>query len=63
MKITFQIMEKYEVEVYWSLLGLEIYSVNGREVLRRRNFSSRGSRKFTVGEGDQRHEVEIKARR
>jgi hypothetical protein len=60
MKASFRVANNYEVEIYWSPFGLEIYSVNGQEVLRKRSLSLRGSRKFVVGEGDERHEVEIR---
>ena len=60
MKASFRIGDDYEVEMYWSPFGLEVYSVNGKEVLRKWACSIRGSRKFTVGDGEERHEVEIK---
>ncbi len=44
----------------WSAFGLEIYSVNGKEVLRKRSFSIRALSKFVVGEGEEKHDVEIK---
>ena len=60
MKGSFRVGEQYEVEFYWSPFGLEIYSVNGEEVLRKQSLSTRGSRKFVVGEGDKKHDVEIR---
>ena len=56
----FKIGDDYEVEIKWSQLGLEIYLVNGKEVLRKRSFSMRGTRKFTAGEGEDKHDIEIK---
>ena len=60
MKTSFKVGANSEVEVYWSQFGLEIYSVNGKEVLRRRSFSIRGSRSFVVTDGGRTHNVEIK---
>ena len=59
MKASFRVADKYEVQCYLSLFGLEKYSVEEKEVLRMRSFALRGSRKFKVGEGEDEHEVEI----
>ena len=60
MRASFLVGDHYEVECYWSLFGLEIYSVNGKQVLKKRGLSLRGSRRFVVGEGGEKHDVEIK---
>ena len=60
MKTSFKIGPDCEVQIYWSQFGLEVYSVNGKEVLRTRSYSIRGSRKFVAIDGERTHDVEIK---
>ncbi len=51
-------LEKHVVGVYFSSFGLEVYTVDGFEVLRQWSFSIRGTRRFVVGDRE-KHEVEI----
>jgi hypothetical protein len=52
--------EKHVFGIFWSWCGLEIYTVDEREVFRKRCFSFRGIRKFVIGERE-KHEVEVRA--
>lgn len=45
---------------FWVIVWSRKYFVDGKEVLKTRSFAGRGSRKFTVGSGSSKHEVEIK---
>ncbi len=48
-------IDTYEISVQWSgWTGAELYSVNGRERLRIRSFAPWGTRRFTIGNDDQR---------
>lgn len=60
MKTSFNIGTDYVIDVCWSIFGHETYSVNGKEVLKKWSLSPRGSRKFVIGEGEAKHDVEIK---
>ncbi len=62
MKINFEIGQKikHQVEIMFSLFGLEIYKIDGKEVLRKRNFSIRGSRKLTIRDEENTYDLEIK---
>ncbi len=62
MKMNFEIGQriKHKVDIMWSLFGLEIYKVDDKEVLRKRNLSIRGSRKLTIKDEENTYEVEIK---
>jgi len=62
MKINFEIGQKikHQVEIMFSLFGLEIYKVDGKEVLRKRNFSIRGSSKLTIRDEENTYDLEIK---
>lgn len=50
--------ERHRVDVYFSTWGLEIYQVDGIEVLRIRSWSVSGERSFLVGETEY-HKVAI----
>jgi len=62
MKRNFEIGEKvkHKVDIIWSIFGSEIYKVDGKEVLKKRSLSPRGSRKFTIKDEENTYDVEIK---
>ena len=59
MKASFRVADKHTVQCYWSLFGLETYSVDGKEVLRTRSLGLRSRQQFKVGEGEDEHAVTI----
>lgn len=62
MEINFEIGRhiKHKISIFYSIFGLEIYKVDGKEILKKRSFAVRGNRKFTISDNDGNYEIEIK---
>jgi sporulation protein YlmC with PRC-barrel domain len=62
MEINFEIGQgtKHKVNILYSIFGLEIYKVDGKEIMRKRSFSIRGNRKFAIANNENNYEIEIK---
>jgi len=62
MEINFEIGRniKHKISIFCSIFGLEIYKVDGKEILKTRSFAVRGNQKFTISDNENKYEIEIK---
>lgn len=63
MKTSFYVGKEkpHRIDIEWSpYSGLEVYKVDGQEVLTKRSWALAGTRRFRVGDGDEIYDIEIR---